>query len=353
LSVSKRAPSFTVTTASEKVTLDDSGSARAPFTVTNTSPQALRGRLLTRPRDAAKPEWFTVVGESVRDFAPNGAQQVVVQLKVPPGTTPGSYSFRLDAVSEDDPDEDFTEGPSVAFDVTAPPPPKKKKFPWWILAIVGAVVLLIIIGVVVWLLLRDSETKVPAVVGQPVTVAQKTLTDAGFTVKTQSVTVTDPTQNGVVQSQDPAAGTVHPPQNEVTITVGHMALVPAVKGLTEANAKTELAKAELQAAVRDVGVAEPRQDGIVQSQDPAAGTLQPPGTVVRIDVGRNVVVPNVIGLPEQSAAAVLSRVGLVPALVRVHVPTPILLGIVRIQTPQGGTRLPLGGAVRIHYNVFP
>ena len=158
MSVSKKEPSFTVTALSEKVTLDDSGAARTSFTVTNTSPQALRGRLLTRPRDAAKPEWFTVVGESVRDFAPDGAQQVVVELHVPPGTPPGSYSFRLDAVSEDDPDEDFTEGPSVAFDVAAPPPPPppKKKFPWWILAIVGAVLLLIVIGIVVFLLVRDD-----------------------------------------------------------------------------------------------------------------------------------------------------------------------------------------------------
>jgi hypothetical protein len=112
---------------------------------------------LTRPRDAAKPEWFTVAGESVRDFAPNGAQQFVVQLKVPRGTAPGSYSFRLDAVSEENPDEDFTEGPSVAFDVKAPPPPGKKKFPWWILAVVGAVVLLIVIGVVIWLLVRNTS----------------------------------------------------------------------------------------------------------------------------------------------------------------------------------------------------
>ena len=153
------APSFTVTAVSEKVALDDSGAAHASFTITNTSAQALRGRLLTRPRDPAKAEWFTVVGESVRDFAPNGAQQVVVELMVPPGTATGSYSFRLDAVSEVDPDEDFTEGPSVAFDVAPPPPPpEKKKFPWWILAIVGAVVLLAIIGVVIWLLARDTGT---------------------------------------------------------------------------------------------------------------------------------------------------------------------------------------------------
>jgi hypothetical protein len=154
-------PSFTVTTASKKVTLDDSGAARAPFTVTNTSAQTLKGRLLPRPYDPAKPEWFSIVGESVRDFAPNATEQVVVQLNVPPTSPPGSYSFRLDAVSQDDPDEDYTEGPSVAFDVaTPPPPPPKKKFPWWILAIVGAVVLLIIIGVLIWLLVRDDGTKV-------------------------------------------------------------------------------------------------------------------------------------------------------------------------------------------------
>jgi hypothetical protein len=150
-------PSFTVTAAGQRVNLDATGTARASFTVTNTSAQTLKGRLLTRPYDPAKPEWFSIVGESVRDFAPNAAEQVVVQLNVPPASPPGSYSFRLDAVSAVDPDEDFTEGPSVAFDVTAPPPPKKKKFPWWILAVVGAVVLLIIIGVVVFLLVRDGN----------------------------------------------------------------------------------------------------------------------------------------------------------------------------------------------------
>src|SRR5512133_194059 len=153
---SKRPPSFTVTAAGQKVNLDSAGAAQASFTVTNTSPEGRKGRLLTRAREPAKPEWLSVVGEPVRSFAPNAAEQVVVQLNVPPGSPPGSYSFRLDAVSEDDPDEDFTEGPSVAFEVVPPPKPTKKKFPWWIL-IVAAVVLLIVIGVVAWLLLRDRS----------------------------------------------------------------------------------------------------------------------------------------------------------------------------------------------------
>jgi hypothetical protein len=129
--VSGRPPTFIVTAAGKKVMLDDSGRARAPFTVTNASEQPLKGRLLTRPIEPAKPEWFSIIGESIRDFAPHASEQVIVQLDLPPGSPPGAYSFRLDAVSEVDPDVGFTEGPSIAFDVlAAPPPPKKRLFPW-------------------------------------------------------------------------------------------------------------------------------------------------------------------------------------------------------------------------------
>jgi hypothetical protein len=126
----RQSPTFTVTAPGEKVALDAAGQARMPFTVTNASAQPLRGRLLTSPREPARPEWFSIVGESIRDFAPHTAEQVVVQLNVPPTGPPGSYSFRLDVISEVDPDEDFTEGPSIAFDVLAASPPQKKRFPW-------------------------------------------------------------------------------------------------------------------------------------------------------------------------------------------------------------------------------
>jgi hypothetical protein len=152
-------PSFTVTAAGQRVNLGISGAAQASFTVTNTSTQTLKGRMLARPSDSASPEWFSVVGESVRDFAPDAAEQVVVQLSVPQTAPPGTYAFRLDAVSAVDPDEDYTEGPSVAFEVEAQPQPKKKFpwVPWWILAVAGGVVLLIIIAVVVFLLVRNSR----------------------------------------------------------------------------------------------------------------------------------------------------------------------------------------------------
>ena len=219
-------PSFAVTAAGQKVNLDGSGAAQAPFTVTNTSAQTLRGRLLTKPREPAKPEWLSIVGESVRDFAPNAAEQVVAQLNVPPTTPPGSYSFRLDAVSEVDPDEDFTEGPSVAFEVTPPPTPKKKKFPWWIFIVIGAIVLLIIIGVVVWLLTRDGGDErtfpVPPVTGMRQPEAESVLSGQGFKSAVERVGVFAPALVGVVQSQDPEPQAQKPAGTVVTIRVGRI-----------------------------------------------------------------------------------------------------------------------------------
>lgn len=142
--------SFTITAAGPRVALE-SGSGRAQFTVTNTSPQSLKGRLLPRPTAPASPNWFSVVGDSVRDFGPDAAEQVVVQLTVPQGSPAGSYSFRLDAVSQLEPDEDFTEGPSVAFDVAATPAPPKKKFPWWLVIVLGV---LLVVVIIVFLALR-------------------------------------------------------------------------------------------------------------------------------------------------------------------------------------------------------
>lgn len=137
--------SFTVTAAHNKVKLDSSGAAHGTFTVTNTSAQTLKGRLLARAADPAPAAWFAVVGDSVRDFTPNTPAQIVVQLSVPQGSPPGSYSFRLDAVSQVDPDEDYTVGPSVAFEIKAPDKPKKPILPW-ILIVAGALVVLVIVA---------------------------------------------------------------------------------------------------------------------------------------------------------------------------------------------------------------
>jgi beta-lactam-binding protein with PASTA domain/tRNA A-37 threonylcarbamoyl transferase component Bud32 len=65
-----------------------------------------------------------------------------------------------------------------------------------------------------------SSTTVPNVVGKDKNEAKQELQDAGFKVDMQDVPVSDPTQNNVVQDQDPRGGTSAPNGSTVTIFVG-------------------------------------------------------------------------------------------------------------------------------------
>jgi hypothetical protein len=104
--------------------------------------------------------WFTVVGNASRPIAPGATEQYPVQIAVPPTAAPGSYSFRLDAVNEADPDEDTTAGPTVSFEVPAAAA-AARKFPWWIVAVVAAV----LIGAVVVVLLISGGDDEPIPTG--------------------------------------------------------------------------------------------------------------------------------------------------------------------------------------------
>lgn len=224
-------PSFTVTAAGQKVNLDGTGSAEAQYTVTNTSPDDLNGRLLTTPQDPAKPEWFSIVGESTRDFAPGAAEQARVQIKVPAGTPPATYSVRLDAVSEANPDEDFTEGPSVSFDVALPKPPEPWWKRWWWVFLIIAIVVLIGIGLAVWLLTKSDKpaptptttavtmVNVPPVIGLAQADGESQLQGAGFAVRVRR-TITTIENIGKIVGEDPAGNTSAPAESIVTITVG-------------------------------------------------------------------------------------------------------------------------------------
>lgn len=150
---------FDITNTSDALTLDASGSGKLIFTVTNTSQKPLRGTLRVRGLDSSQPGWFTVGGESERDFPAGVAHQVEVEVKVPPGTPTTKFRVRLDALSVTNPDDDFTEGPAVA--VTQPtvgpvkPPPG---MPWWVWVVI-ALVLLIVLGVAGYFLMRKPAPK--------------------------------------------------------------------------------------------------------------------------------------------------------------------------------------------------
>src|SRR5215469_3997730 len=140
---------FSVTTPASTARLDSGGHAEVSFTVSNISGQALRGRARVFAADPNQAKWFKISGDAERDFAPNGTQQYTVQLTTPPGATVGKYSFRLDVFSIELPDEEYTQGPNIGFEIAGPPTPQKRSFPWWIIPVV-IVAILAIAGVTVY-----------------------------------------------------------------------------------------------------------------------------------------------------------------------------------------------------------
>src|SRR5262245_24968046 len=170
---------FAITAASERVSIGGDGRGEIIFTVTNSSMRPLRGQLRVRPLGPTKGEWFNIAGETERPFSPNATQQVVVKVATPPGAPAGKYQFRLDAISVINPDDDFTEGPTIDLDVKATEAPKKA-FPWWIIAAAaGAVILIVTLTWLLW----PKGIEVPEVVGLDIGEATKKFEDLKFKVE--------------------------------------------------------------------------------------------------------------------------------------------------------------------------
>jgi hypothetical protein len=170
---------FAITAASDRVTVGGDGRGEITFTVTNSSARPLRGQLRVRPLGQTRGEWLSVAGEIERAFSSNATQQVVVKVATPPGAPAGKYQFRLDAISVINPDDDFTEGPTVDLEVKATEAPKKA-FPWWIVAAAaGAVILIVTLTWWLW----PSGVEAPDVVGLDVAEATKKLEDLKFKVE--------------------------------------------------------------------------------------------------------------------------------------------------------------------------
>lgn len=123
---------------------------------------------------------------------------------------------------------------------------------------------------------------VPGVVGMSSSSAQAALQSAGYSAAPVNQASDEPA--GTVVGQTPAAGTVLPAGNSVTIYVSSgppQKTVPSVVGLDEAAARTKISSAGFSASVSYVGGTPP---GMVVSQSPSAGTRMVAGSTVSISV---------------------------------------------------------------------
>lgn len=153
-------PTFEIPDGPTEIAAPRSGDAKNPkpaeasatYTVNNRSSEAVSGSLSVKVDGPSKREWFSIDGDSERDFAP-GTNTVTVRVKLPPELPEGGYPFRLIASTVRDPDNDFAEGPMTLVKLG---PGEKVKPPtkWWLWILIG-VVLLIALGAGIYKLFLD------------------------------------------------------------------------------------------------------------------------------------------------------------------------------------------------------
>ncbi|HXJ93707.1 MAG TPA: PASTA domain-containing protein [Terriglobia bacterium] len=351
---------FNITTASNTVRLDGQQRGEVAFTVSNTSGRPLRGRAKLVPLDSTPKSWLTIAGESERDFPAGGVQQFTVQVAVPSESKEGRYVFRLDAVAVQNPDEDYTQGPAIAFVLAKQE--KAKRFPWWIPAL--AVLVIAALGVGFWLFER-GKVEVPSIIGKNLVDANTALAPLNLKIGNVTNVLTDAASIDKVLSQSPSAGEKAASGSAVDVQVGvAIVTVPTVVGKSYNDAVSGL-----HAAVLDVGQVSNANSpgvltpGLVLDSNPKAGnSVKSHSTVDLVVQDQNVPVPNVVGQPFQTAVASLTaaklKLGTVTGdIYRVVAGAPGLPGLMRVepmaavadQNPKTGS-VPIGSAVNL---VFP
>jgi eukaryotic-like serine/threonine-protein kinase len=128
---------------------------------------------------------------------------------------------------------------------------------------------------------------VPDVTGQPYANAKSMLEGQGFQV-TRAEVQSDQAQ-GVVVAEDPPQGSSVPHGTTIRLSVSKgpaTTQVPDVTGMSQSAAESLLTGAGLTPSVVYDPVADPAQDGIVQSTDPAPGSDAKSGEVVIMHVGQ-------------------------------------------------------------------
>jgi beta-lactam-binding protein with PASTA domain len=211
-----------------------------------------------------------------------------------------------------------------------------------------ALVVAVLIGLAAWNWYKHRPQTVPAVVNQPVDLAQANLSKAGFKA-VASKAVNAKVASGTVFRQDPPGGTHRHKGTIVAITVSSgppTVSVADLNQLTQQQAVAALAKEGLQVQVVMAASASVPV-GLVSAQSPAQATAVPVGSTVTITVSSGaqaVPVPAIKGLTEADAIALLGQVNLRYAKAGT-VPNDQMIGQVVTQSPAPGTSIAGGSTV--------
>lgn len=178
---------FAITTVKSQIELKKGKKSSVSYTVTNSTGNQLTARARISPLEGADESWFTIEGESERNFAENDTQQYSVSVNIPAEIKSGSYKFKLDVFSVENPDEIFSEGPVIEILISEAPVDDNnngKPFPWWIIAVVAAV--LLIGGGIIWYVVPNKpkpevvKIEIPDIIGKKYEQAFELLNNKGI-----------------------------------------------------------------------------------------------------------------------------------------------------------------------------
>ncbi|GEA87272.1 serine/threonine protein kinase [Cellulomonas cellasea DSM 20118] len=236
--------------------------------------------------------------------------------------------------------------------------PKNKRWLMWTLI---AVAVLAVAGIIALIAANAANNDgpemvaVPAIVDMPAPQAKVEIEGAGFLWDQEEVE-SDTVAEGNVVSSTPASGREAPKGSTVTVQVStgpDTATVPDVTGLTQDAARTQI-----EAAGLTVGTITPEDSAShakdrVTKTEPAANTSAKAGSAVTVFIASgNVVVPELVGLPQADAEKALADLSLssTTAEKETNEQPP---GTVVSQSRAAGDLVPQNSSVRLEVAVAP
>ena len=195
---------------------------------------------------------------------------------------------------------------------------------------------------------ETPKVAVPQVVGLPEQTATAKLAQVGLVAEPVRQPSDDVAVDTVI-SQNPTQATEVSPNSTVRIYVssGPTAVaVPDLKGLTVAEAKSQLSDLGLEVGTVDEVDDPDTEAGKIIDSNPGAGTSVAPSTAINVRVGTGKVpVPNVVGKTQSEAQSILAGANL-RVDTRFKQTNDVPEGTVISQSPKDGT-VDIGGTVKI------
>ncbi|MEL7450651.1 MAG: PASTA domain-containing protein, partial [Pseudomonadota bacterium] len=204
-----------------------------------------------------------------------------------------------------------------------------------------------------------ADVIVPDVTGLPQATAESNIIAANLTVGTVTTANSDTVPAGAVISQDPQGGAMVQPGTPVDLVVSTGpadVAVPNVVGLPQADAEEDIVAANLTVGAITTASSDTVPAGTVISQAPVSGNLVPPGTPVDLVVSTgpaDIAVPDVVGLQQATAEAVIVKAGLTVGNITTEESDTVPAGTVVGQEPGAGNLVQPGSPVDLIVSVGP